>query len=159
MGIRSFIKRKVGERLGADSPAPAAAASLRPIPTTPSADGYIAVAHESDIQAGRGRTVVVRGEAVAVFHSTSGWFAIDDACTHEDAPLGEGDLDGDIVVCPYHDWRYDLRTGACHTDPERPVGCFAIRVDDGLVWVGPRTSQGTTERGGDHDDGLKTTER
>lgn len=158
MGIRSFIKRKVGAR-GQSKPAGTAATPAPSVlPSTASDDGFIAVAQASVIPVGTGRTVVVSGAAVAVFQTSSGWFAIDDACTHEDAPLGEGDLDGDVVICPYHDWRYDLSTGACHTDPDRPVGCFAVRVVDGVVWVGPRTSEGTAERGGDHDDGLKTTE-
>ena len=158
MGIRSFIKRKVGERLATEATPAPSASSTRPLPTETSPDGFVAVAQEQSVAVGRGRTVVVGGEAVAIFRAESGWFAIDDACTHEDAPLGEGALEGDTVICPYHDWRYDLRTGACHTDPARPVGCFAVRVEGGIVWVGPRTSEGTTERGGDHDDGLKTTE-
>jgi len=158
MGFRSFIKRKVEQRLRGDEAAPSTSVTASPLPTAHSADGYVAVARQEDISVGGGRTVVVNGEPVAIFHATTGWFAIDDACTHEDAPLGEGTLEGEIVVCPYHDWRYDLSTGACHTDPDRPVGCFAIRVEDGFVWVGKRTSEGTTERGGDHDDGLKTTE-
>jgi nitrite reductase/ring-hydroxylating ferredoxin subunit len=157
MGFRSFIKRKVEQRIRGDA-APAAAPTSQPLPTAPDSDGYVAVSHATAISVGAGRTVVVHGAPVAVFHTESGWYAIDDACTHEDAPLGEGALDGDVVICPYHDWRYDLKTGACHTDPARPVGCFAVRVTDGIVWVGPRTSEGTTERGGDHDDGLKTTE-
>jgi len=158
MGIRSFIKRKVGERVGGEPPAASTPSTARPLPTAPSRDGFVAVAREQDIGPGEGRTVVARGEAVAVFQAASGWFAVDDACTHEDGPLGEGVLDGDTVLCPYHDWRYDLATGACHTDPSRPVGCFEVRVQDGFVWVGRRTSEGTTERGGDHADGLKTTE-
>jgi len=158
MGIRSFIKKKVKDRLGAEAPAATQSPARTSLPTSPSADGYVAVAHADGIAVGQGRTVVVHGEAVAIFRGTSGWFAIDDACTHEDAPLGEGRLDGDVVVCPYHDWRYNIRTGACETDPARPVGCFATRTDNGVVWVGPRTSDGTTDRGGDHADGLKTTE-
>ena len=159
MGIRSFIKQRVKDRIsGSPATTPSPARSRPPLPTSPSADGFIAVVHDDGIEVGRGRTVVVHGEAVAIFHSGSGWFAIDDACTHEDAPLGEGALDGEEVICPYHDWRYNIRTGACETDPSRPVGCFATRVADGFVWVGPRTADGTQDRGGDHADGLKTTE-
>ena len=63
---------------------------------------------------------------------------------------------GGVVTCPYHDWRYDLATGACLSEPSRPVSCFAIREERALVWVGPRSRQGTEARGGEHDDGLKT---
>jgi nitrite reductase/ring-hydroxylating ferredoxin subunit len=158
MGFRSFIKRKVDQRIRGETSAATSTPATAPLPTAPSPDGFWAVARAAEIAAGTGRTVVVGTEAVAVFRGASGWFAIDDACTHEDAPLGEGSVEGDVVVCPYHDWRYDLNTGACHTDPARPVGCFAIRVVDDVVWVGPRTSEGTAERGGGHNDGLKTTD-
>ena len=93
MGIRSFIKRKVGERLGTEATPTAPAPSVQPLPRETSPDGFVAVAQEQSVAMGRGRTVVVRDEAVAIFRAESGWFAIDDACTHEDAPLGEGALE------------------------------------------------------------------
>jgi nitrite reductase/ring-hydroxylating ferredoxin subunit len=102
--------------------------------------------------------VAVRGAAIALFHVDIGYFAIDDACTHEDAPLGEGVVRGTTVACPYHNWIFDIQTGGCETEPDRPVGCFSTKIADGFIWIGPRTSEGTTERGGDHADGLITSQ-
>jgi nitrite reductase/ring-hydroxylating ferredoxin subunit len=107
---------------------------------------------------GKGRTIAIEGAPIAVFHINDGFFAIDDACTHEDAPLGDGEVRGATVVCPYHDWIFDIKTGACETEPERPIGCFSTKVFDDFVWVGPRTSESTVDRGGDHADGLTTSE-
>ena len=160
MGIRSFIRRKVSEKLsGSDStskPSPAAVRTV--LPKGMDNEGFTAVSRIEDITQGSGRTVAVDGSPIAVFHLGDGFYAIDDACTHEDAPLGEGAVVGKTVVCPYHDWVYDIKTGACLTDPTRPVGCFSTKVSDGFVWVGARTSDGTDDRGGDHADGLKTSE-
>jgi len=160
MGIRSFIRRKVTEKLsGTDTPpAPAPARDTRSLPEGVDEQGFTAVARVLDIQEGKGRTVTANGEAIAIFHLGEHFYAIDDACTHEDAPLGEGEVRGTTVVCPYHDWVYDIPTGTCLTEPSRPVGCFRTKVEDGFVWVGARTSDGTDDRGGDHADGLTTSE-
>ena len=160
-GARSYVvwsERLTGGPAASAEPAtPAAPQPRGALPTAPDADGFHAVAHEGDLADGSGRTVVVDNHGIALFHVNGHYHAMDDACTHEDAPLGEGEVDGHIVICPYHDWRYDLTTGACLTDPDRPVGCFATKVSGGFIWVGPRTSEGTIERGGDHNDGLKVT--
>ena len=160
MGIRSFIRRKVAEKLSGPEAAQktAATAPVRPLPTEPDEEGFVAVARITDINTNTGRTVSAHGLAIAVFNLENQFYAIDDACTHEDAPLGEGEVRGTRVVCPYHDWVYDIPTGACLTDPTRPVGCFATKIHDDFVWVGKRTSDGTAIRGGDHADGLTTSE-
>ena len=156
MGIRSLIRRKLGQRSEAVSAPHTPVAG--PLPKDTDKDGFTAVARVEGLAIGHGRTVAVQGAVIAIFHLDGGFFAIDDACSHEDAPLGEGQVRADTVVCPYHDWVFDIKTGACQTHPDRPVGCFSTKVADGFVWVGPRTSTGTTDRGGDHADGLTTSE-
>ncbi len=161
MSIRSFIKRKVSQRLGSADEVPVpqpTKADTRALPTAKDSHGFSAVLRIGDLMDGQGRTVAVDQDAIAVFRNGDAFFAIDDACTHEDAPLGEGTVHGTTVACSYHDWMFDFRDGRCISYPDRHVGCFATKVHDGFVWVGPRTSEGSTERGGDHVDGLKTSE-
>lgn len=161
MGIRSFIKRKVSQRLGSSDVEPASQpseADNRSLPTAKDSQGFSAVLRVGDLMDGHGRTVAVGPVAIALFRNGEAFFAIDDACTHEDAPLGEGTVNGTTVVCPYHNWVFDFKDGRCISYPDRHVGCFATKVHDGFVWIGPRTSDGSTDRGGDHADGLKTSE-
>jgi 3-phenylpropionate/trans-cinnamate dioxygenase ferredoxin component len=87
-----------------------------------------------------------RGEArriptvppVAVFHTDDGQvFAIDDTCTHQDASLADGWLEGCEVECPLHASRFDLRTGKVDAPPaKRPVRTYEVLVIDGVVNVG-----------------------
>ena len=151
MGLRDFLKRHVGA-----NESRRAAGSDPSLPNAPDADGYRAVAPAGAVQPGRPRMYVVAGATVAVFQVDGALFAIDNACSHEDGPLGEGAVVGGVVTCPYHDWRYDVRTGACLTAPDRRQACFAVRERGGYLWVGPRTREGTGDRGGEHDDGLVT---
>src|SRR5262245_55233125 len=74
---------------------------------------------------------------IAVFHTEDGEvFAIDDTCTHQDASLADGWLEGCEVECPLHASRFDVRTGAVDAPPaKRPVGTHRVEVLDGVVFV------------------------
>lgn len=169
MGIRDRLKgrartvvKKAARAIGlvSDDRRGAATAmreALASLPTEPDAQGYRAVVTSELLTPGTGNTFVLDGHNIAIFRTREGeLFAIDDACNHEDGPLGEADLDGCVITCAYHGWRYDLRSGDCLTDPDRPIGCYAVHEHDGFIWVGPKTREGSRERGGEHDDGLMT---
>jgi nitrite reductase/ring-hydroxylating ferredoxin subunit len=72
---------------------------------------------------------------VALFNVEGSIFALDNACPHRGGPLGQGELDGCVVACPWHAWRWDVRTGANVNNPAVRVRCFPIAVEDGQVFV------------------------
>jgi 3-phenylpropionate/trans-cinnamate dioxygenase ferredoxin subunit len=74
---------------------------------------------------------------VTLFHTLDGeFYAVDDTCTHQDASLADGWLEGCLVECPVHGSRFDLRTGAVDGPPARlPVRTHAVEVRDGVVHV------------------------
>ena len=92
---------------------------------------------KGDLAAGSGKTVDVNGKAVAVFNVEGTFYAIDDTCVHRGGPLGEGEVDGKIVACPWHGWRYDVTTGVNQMNPAVTVAKYAVKVegDDVLVSV------------------------
>jgi len=164
MGFRNFLKNKAKSALGrgSDQRGQGVAApgerkdALSSLPSTPTKDGYRALATSGLVVEGRGNTFSLDGRNIALFRVNGTVYAIDDACRHEDGPLGEGDLEGSVVTCPYHNWRFDVTNGDCLTEPERPVPCFGTREQDGVVWVGPPSREGSNARGGEHNDGLET---
>ncbi len=91
---------------------------------------FVRVASTSEIPAGSGKYVDVNGEAIAVFHVTGGnFYATCDVCTHEDASLAEGELEGEVVECPLHGARYNVRTGEVKALPAVvPVKTYPVRV-------------------------------
>jgi nitrite reductase/ring-hydroxylating ferredoxin subunit len=97
-----------------------------------------------------GNTIVV------VFRNDGNLYAINNTCTHEDGPIGEGTVNGTVIACPYHDWRFDFTSGKCLTTPDRDVATYATRERDGFVWVGAAITQGASihSRGGEHNDGM-----
>ncbi len=157
MGLRDQLKRKLAEAVGMGAraaPPPKDAGSRLPDKVDP--DGFVAVAASSAIAPGKAGTYQVGPNTVAVFRVEGGLYAIDSACVHEDGPLGEGEITGAVVACPYHHWRFDVKSGACLTEPSRSVACYAVKEQGGTIWVGRRTREGSGERGGEHDDGLQT---
>src|SRR4051812_40316889 len=73
---------------------------------------------------------------ISVFHTEDGFFAIDDTCSHQDASLADGWIEGCFVECPLHAALFDLRTGipACLPAKE-PVRTYSVVVDDGVIYV------------------------
>lgn len=85
------------------------------------------------------RKVLETGELqVLVLNCGGELFAIENCCSHEDAPLGEGELDeqASSIECCRHGSRFDLRTGRPLSLPAyQPVEVFDVVVDDGTVVV------------------------
>jgi NAD(P)H-dependent nitrite reductase small subunit len=90
---------------------------------------YVKVASVRDLPPGSGMTVEVDGKPVAVFNCDGAFFAIDDTCPHQGGPLGEGEVEGMVVTCPWHEWRYDVRTGVNVDDDACKVATYPVRID------------------------------
>ena len=95
----------------------------------------VLVGKAADFQAGEGRVVEADGKDLALFNVDGAYYALDNACSHRGGPLGEGDLEGTTVVCPWHAWRWDVKTGANVNNPAVKMACFPVSVDGGSVYV------------------------
>jgi 3-phenylpropionate/trans-cinnamate dioxygenase ferredoxin subunit len=84
-----------------------------------------------------GAAVRIEGEVpIAVFNVDGELFAIDDTCTHQDASLADGWVEGCAVECPLHAACFDLRTGMPSGPPAKaPVRTYEVVVVDGMVHV------------------------
>ena len=94
------------------------------------------VATKSDIAAGTVAVFEVDGVSVAVANLDGRFYAIDNLCTHDGGPLGEGKLAGDTVECPRHGARFDVKTGAVRALPAvRPVRTYPVTVEGEEIYV------------------------
>jgi nitrite reductase/ring-hydroxylating ferredoxin subunit len=96
---------------------------------------FVKACKTGDLPAGCGKTVNVNGKDIAVFNVDGRCYAISNTCLHRGGPLGEGELDGKTVTCPWHGWRYDVTTGANEMNPSMVVEKYETKVegDDLLV--------------------------
>ena len=90
---------------------------------------FTKVAKVSEIPAGRGKVVEANGKAVAVFNCDGRFYALDNTCSHRGGPLGEGELAGTTVTCPWHGWEYDVTSGTCATNPSVTQQRFDVKVE------------------------------
>lgn len=95
----------------------------------------VRVAGAGEVPPGDGRVVEVAGRAVAIFNVEGRYYAIDNTCPHRGGPLGEGDLDGTLVSCPWHAWRWDVTTGANANNPAVTLACYPLTEEGGEVFI------------------------
>jgi nitrite reductase (NADH) small subunit len=98
---------------------------------------FIKAARRSDIPEGSGRSINIGCRIVGLFHASGEFYAIDNSCQHQGGPLGDGEVYGTRVVCPWHGWEYDFSNGCNVDDPSVKLTCFAVKVegDDVLVEI------------------------
>ena len=97
---------------------------------------FVRVARATDIPLGKGCLVERSEVSVAVFNAGQGrFYAVSALCPHEDGPLGDGWLEGDVVVCPWHGFDFDLATGRCRVDVDLAIPVYPVRVSAGAVEV------------------------
>jgi NAD(P)H-dependent nitrite reductase small subunit len=96
---------------------------------------YVTVARSEEVGPGQCRVVEVNGNEVAVFNLNGTFYAIDNMCAHQGGPLGEGLLEGETVICPWHSWKYNVKTGICSTNPSRKVNTYSVKIENGQIQV------------------------
>jgi len=89
----------------------------------------------SEIPAGSIKEVLVGGKPVAVANVGGRFYAIDNTCLHRGGPLGQGQLEGPVVTCPWHGWQFDVTTGKAVMNPNAGVGCLRTEVRGEDIYV------------------------
>lgn len=100
---------------------------------------WFEVAKTSDLSPGEVMYVEVGSDPVALINLEGEFFALHDMCTHEDAPLSDGEVIGDEIECPMHGGAFEIRTGLPANFPVVvPVETFAVKVEGDAVLVAKR---------------------
>jgi len=98
---------------------------------------FVDIAPASELPNGERLFLEVGGRAIVIFNIAGQIFAIGDICTHDDGPLGDGDLEGYNIVCPRHGAEFDVRTGKVMQMPAVvDVPAYPVKVVDGMIQVG-----------------------
>lgn len=86
------------------------------------------------------RTFVVDGFPLAIARAAGRLYAVEDRCSHDDGPLGEGKVEGCEVICPRHGARFDLRDGHVTRMPAvSPILSVPLKEEGGKVFVDGET--------------------
>ena len=97
---------------------------------------WIKLASSAQVEAGKVKIFEASGRRIALCNSEGLFFAVQDVCSHDDGPLGEGRLCGQEIECPRHGARFDIRSGAATRMPAVvAIQVFKTKVQDGDVLV------------------------
>lgn len=95
----------------------------------------VKIAEVGDLSPGEGKTVDASGQEIALFNVDGAFHAIGNTCVHRGGPLGEGTLEGDVVTCNWHGWKYNVRNGVSPVNPSARVRSFEVQVQGSDILV------------------------
>jgi nitrite reductase/ring-hydroxylating ferredoxin subunit len=96
----------------------------------------IRVATVEELPSGASRRVVAGKWEISVFNVGGTFRAVKDSCPHQMVSLCGGSVDGTVLTCPGHAWKFDLSDGRClEGDPELTLKSFPVTVKEGVVHV------------------------
>ncbi|QGJ69537.1 Non-heme iron oxygenase ferredoxin subunit [Planctomycetales bacterium 10988] len=99
------------------------------------AEEFITVAKVGSILEGQGTAVQVQGKYIGIFLHQGTYFAMDDQCPHQGAPLTPGMVRKGLVTCPWHGWRFALSDGCWIDNPNVKVPTYEVRVQGDEIQI------------------------
>jgi nitrite reductase/ring-hydroxylating ferredoxin subunit len=96
---------------------------------------FYRVANVAEVPPQTGKTVAAGAQSIALFNLHGNFYALNDLCPHRGASLGEGFLDGECVLCPWHLFDFHLCTGKSETVPELKAATYEVKVEGDEVFV------------------------
>jgi 3-phenylpropionate/trans-cinnamate dioxygenase ferredoxin component len=103
----------------------------------PSKVEFLEIAPASELPPGERLFVEIGGKPIVIFNIAGQYFSIGDVCSHDDGPVGEGDLEGYNITCPRHGAEFDVRTGKVTQMPAViDIPAYPVQVRDGNIYLG-----------------------
>lgn len=96
---------------------------------------FVKVTTKSEIPADSGKLVEVDGREVALYIHEDRVYAIDNICPHAGGPMAEGSVNGELAMCPWHGWEFNIKTGACDFNDQIKLDCFEVKVEGEDVYI------------------------
>jgi nitrite reductase (NADH) small subunit len=97
---------------------------------------FVKIAAKADLPpSGEAREFACGDKMVCVANIDGTLAAMDNVCLHRGGPLGQGMVDGGKVICPWHGWEYDTKTGEASHNPSAKVAVYPIKVEGEDVLV------------------------
>ena len=96
---------------------------------------YVEAGRTKEVPPGKGTVFNVADKELAIFNVDGTFYAMDNACLHQGLSLGTSRLDGKVVTCRGHGWRYDVTSGSTLHVPGYGVATYPVKVVDGKIMV------------------------
>jgi 3-phenylpropionate/trans-cinnamate dioxygenase ferredoxin subunit len=98
---------------------------------------YVEIEPASELPSGERLFVEIGDKPIVIFNIAGQYFSIADVCSHDDGPVGEGQLDGYSITCPRHGAQFDVRTGKVLQMPAVvDIPAYPVKIVDGTIQIG-----------------------
>ena len=98
---------------------------------------YIDIAPEDQLPDGERLFVEVGGKSIVIINLAGILFAIGDVCSHDNGPVGDGEIEENEIICPRHGARFDILTGKVTSLPAiKDIPAYPVQVVDGMIQLG-----------------------
>jgi 3-phenylpropionate/trans-cinnamate dioxygenase ferredoxin subunit len=98
---------------------------------------YLEIIPADQLPDGESVFLDVEGKSVVIFNLAGQIFAIGDVCSHDNGPVGEGEIEEFEIICPRHGARFDIRTGKVTSLPAvKDIPAYPVRVVNGMIELG-----------------------
>ncbi len=103
----------------------------------PSKVEYLEIAPADQLPNGERMFVEVEGRSIVIINMAGNLYAIGDICTHDNGPVGDGEIEGYEIICPRHGARFDIRNGKVTSLPAVvDIPSYPVRVSNGMIELG-----------------------
>jgi len=96
---------------------------------------WVRVAGVAECGPGTALERVAEGRVIALYNVAGSLYALDGVCPHQGGPLGEGELAGSVVTCPWHGWQFDVCTGQNQLNGNVQQAKIPVRVEQDAIFV------------------------
>lgn len=96
---------------------------------------FVKVAAASALEPGQVMEAEVNGSTYAICNVAGNLTAFDGICPHAGGPLGQGTIEDGRLICPWHAWEYDCRTGANDYDETLKLASFPVKIEGGEILI------------------------
>ncbi len=97
---------------------------------------FVEIARTDEIAPGKAKMVEVEGRKIALFNLEGSYWAIDDTCTHRGGPLSAGEVEREVVTCPWHGSRFNIKTGEVLISPAiEGVKSYEVQVEGSIIMI------------------------
>lgn len=98
---------------------------------------FVTIGPAEEVGDGERLFIEIDEEQIVVFNIGGQYYAIGDVCSHDDGPLGDGEVEGFEVSCPRHGARFDVRNGKVLSLPAIvDIPAYPVRVEEGQIEIG-----------------------
>jgi NAD(P)H-dependent nitrite reductase small subunit len=108
---------------------------------------YVKIMSEEDLPIGKSAIISAGEDEIALFNYKGKYYAIANKCPHRGSPLGEGRIEEGIVICPNHEWRFQLADGANMQNPELFIPTYPVKVKNDNIYIGLEGESGNIAYG------------